>query len=136
MHVVRNTGIEGIVQYRRVNCACLACTTHEGECDQKKFADEWITVNLLKHDQDVEKLQISEWFKPIQGGIVSDVSGEFMEFGDEDECEINCDEVESDTDEESNDESDEIGNDEEQDNMMKNVDSDEIENNIEEQVLG
>ena len=32
--------------------------------------------------------------------------------------------------------SDEIGSDEEQDHVMKNVDSDEIENNIEEQVLG
>ena len=136
MHVVRNTGIEGIVQYQRVDCACLACTTHEGECDQKNFADKWITVNLLKHNQDIEKVQISEWFKPIQGGDVSDVSGEFMEFGDEDECEINCDKVESDKDEESNDESDEIGSDEEQDHVMKNVDSDEIENDIEEQVLG
>ena len=74
IHVVRNTGIEGIVQYQRVDCACLACTSHESECDQKNFVDEWITVNLLK---------------PIQGGVVSDVSGEFMEFGDEDECEIN-----------------------------------------------
>ena len=135
MHVVRNTGIEGILQYQRVDCACLACTTHEGECDHKNFADEWITVNLLKHNQDVEKVQISEWFKPIRGGDVSDVSGEFMEFGDEDECEINCDEVQSDKDKESNDESDEIGSDEDPDTMMKNVDSDEIENDIEEQVL-
>ena len=40
MHVVRNTGIEGIVQYQRVNCACLACTTHEGECDCDKIESD------------------------------------------------------------------------------------------------
>ena len=49
MHAVRNTGEEGIVQYRLVDCGCISCTTHHGECQEKNYADPWITVNLLPY---------------------------------------------------------------------------------------
>ena len=113
MHAVRNTGIEGVVQYRMVDCACTACTTHEGECEQKDFADDWITVNLLKHSKDVDKVKISEWFKPIHGSGAGAASRDLMEFGDEDDCEINCDEIDSDVDPDKKGDSDETSSDKE-----------------------
>ena len=125
MHAVRNTGIEGMVQYRMVDCACTACTTHEGKCEQKDFADDWITVNLLKCSKDVDKVKISKWFKPIHGSGVGAASGDLMEFGDEDNCEINCDEIESDVDPDESGDSDEASSDEEQEEPVRNEDSDE-----------
>ena len=109
MHAVRNTGEEGIMQYRLVDCGCISCTTHHGECQDKNYADPWITVNLLPHKKKniSQNLQISEWFKPLGSNVENDVSGELMEYGDEEECEINHDEIESDEDEDANDECDE-----------------------------
>ena len=68
-----------------MDCGCIACTTHCGECQEKNYADEWITVNLLPHKKKniLDELQISEWFKPVPRNVQSDVSGELMEFGDE-----------------------------------------------------
>ena len=51
-----------------------------------------------------ENLQISEWFKHLRSNVENDVSGELMEYGDEEECGINRDEIESDEDEDANDE--------------------------------
>ena len=124
MHAVRNTGIEGVVQYHMVDCACTACTTHEGECEQKDFADDWITVNLLKCSKDVDKVKISKWFKPIHGSGAGAASGDLMESGDEDNCEINCDEIESDVDPDESDDSDETSSDKEQEEPVRNEDSD------------
>ena len=76
MHAVRNTGIEGVVQYCMVDCAC-AC------------------------NKVVDKVKISKWFKPIHGSGVGAASGDLMEFGDKDECEINCDPDESDDSDET-----------------------------------
>ena len=51
MHAVRNNDEEGIVQYRLVDCGCISCTTHHGECQEKNYADPWITVNLLPQEE-------------------------------------------------------------------------------------
>ena len=125
MDAVRNTGIEGVMQYRMVDFACTACTTHEGECEQKDLADDWITVNLLKRNKDVDKVKISKCFKPIHGSGVGAASRDLMEFGDEDDSEINCDEIESDVDPDKSDDSDETSSDEEQEEPVRNEDSDE-----------
>ena len=108
MHVVRNTGVKGLVEYRYFDCACIACTTHSGDCQQKDFADNWTRFNLLPSQKEhIEDPKCSEWFKPVDSCLPSDVS-EFMEFEDEDDCdEIQCDEIESEG-EYNTDEHDEI----------------------------
>ena len=63
VHVVRNTGIKGLIEYQNFDCCCLSCTTHSGECTQKDYTDNWKTFWLLPVEQTEEKP--SDWFKPV-----------------------------------------------------------------------
>ena len=64
MYVVRNTGATGVVQYRMFDCLCYGCVTHNKECSQQEYADEWITACVkgkLKH----KAFNVETWFKGI-----------------------------------------------------------------------
>ena len=47
LHVICNTGIKGVVEYRNFDCGCLSCTTHTNECLQNEYADEWKKFSLV-----------------------------------------------------------------------------------------
>ena len=94
LHVVRNTGIRGFVQYRNFDCGCVACTLHTGECTQKEYADEWKSFCLLPGKNDDSKEQSSEWFKPLSIQNYNN-NNDLMEFEEEvDVISVNCDEIE------------------------------------------
>ena len=66
MHVVRNTGVSGVVQYRLFDCCCYGCTTHSENCSQESHADRWIT-NCMKGKTTVKlkEVNVDNWFRPI-----------------------------------------------------------------------
>ena len=111
IHVVRNTGVEGIVEYRFFYCACLACVTNTGQCTQKEYADPWEKFSLIPRKKiDLKKINTEEWFQPIYNEIYNPVD-QIQEFQDE-EVTIHCDEIEEDNEsdgEESNSQRDETG---------------------------
>ena len=65
MHVVRNTGVLGVVQYRLFDCCCYGCITHSGNCSQESHADSWITKCLKGALTKVNEVNVDNWFKPI-----------------------------------------------------------------------
>ena len=65
MHVVRNTGVLGVVQYRLFDCCCYGCITHLGNCSQESHADSWITKCLKGALTKVNEVNVDNWFKPI-----------------------------------------------------------------------
>ena len=66
MHVVRNTGVSGVVQYRLFDCCCYGCITHSENCSQESHADRWIT-NCMKGKTTVKlkEVNVDNWFRPI-----------------------------------------------------------------------
>ena len=105
VHVVRNTGIKGLIEYRNFDCCCLSCTTHSGECTQKDYADNWKTFWLLPVEQTDEKP--SDWFKPVCVQTRNE-NNDLMEFEEDIDLDmVNCDEIE----EENEDNRDEVDDD-------------------------
>ena len=109
--MVRNTGVEGVVEYRFFDCACLACVTNTGQCTQKEYADPWEKFSLIPRKKiDLKKINTEEWFQPIYNEIYNPVD-QIQEFQDE-EVTIHCDEIEEDNEsdgKESNSQRDETG---------------------------
>ena len=64
MHVVGNTGITAIVQYRMFDCSCYGCVMHNEECSQQEYADEWITACVKGKLKD-KAFNVDTWFKGI-----------------------------------------------------------------------
>ena len=105
VHVVRNTGVKGLIEYRNFDCGCLSCTTHSGECTQKDYADNWKTFWLLPVEQTQEKP--SDWFKPVSVQSRNE-NNDLMEFEEDIDVDmVNCDEIE----EENEDNRDEVDDD-------------------------
>ena len=99
LHVVRNTGVKGQVEYRYFDCACQSCTTHQSNCTQTQYADEWKQFQLLP-GKDVSQ-QPPDWFKPIDITENQNPDDEFMEIEDNmDNDAVQCDEIEEDVCEE------------------------------------
>ena len=99
LHVVRNTGVKGQVEYRYFDCACQSCTTHQSNCTQTEYADEWKQFQLLP-GKDVSQ-QPPNWFKPIDITVNQNPDDEFMEIEDNmDNDAVQCDEIEEDVCEE------------------------------------
>ena len=97
LHVVRNTGVTGQVEYRYFDCACQSCTTHQSNCTQTEYADEWKQFQLLP-GKDVSQ-QPPDWFKPIDITVNQNPDDEFMEIEDNmDNDTVQCDEIEEDVD--------------------------------------
>ena len=94
LHVVRNTGIRGLVEYRNFDCGCVGCTLHTGECTQKEYADDWKSFRLLPGKKYASKEHSSEWFKPLSIQNYNN-NNDLMEFEEEvDVMSVNCDEIE------------------------------------------
>ena len=105
VHVVCNTGVKGLIEYRNFDCGCLSCTTHSGECTQKDYADNWKTFWLLPVEQTQEKP--SDWFKPVSVQSRNE-NNNLMEFEEDIDVDmVNCDE----TEEENEDNCDEVDDD-------------------------
>ena len=97
LHVVRNTGVTGQVEYRYFDCACQSCTTHQSNCTQTEYADEWKQFQLLP-GKDVSQ-QPPDWFKPIDITVNQNPDDEFMEIEyNMDNDTVQCDEIEEDVD--------------------------------------
>ena len=64
MHVVRNTGVTGVVQYRMFDCSCYGCVMHNKECSQQEYADEWKTACVKGKLKD-KAFNVETWFKGI-----------------------------------------------------------------------
>ena len=64
MHVVHNTGVTGVVQYRMFDCSCYGCVTHNEECSQQEYADEWKTACVKGKLKD-KAFNVETWFKGI-----------------------------------------------------------------------
>ena len=95
LHVVRNTGIRGLVEYRNFDCGCVGCTLHTGECTQKEYADDWKSFCLLPGKNYASKEHSSEWFKPLSIQNYNSNNDDLMEFEEEvDVMSVNCDEIE------------------------------------------
>ena len=95
LHVVRNTGIRGLVEYRNFDCGCVGCTLHTGECTQKEYADDWKSFCLLPGKKYASKEHSSEWFKPLSIQNYNSNNDDLMEFEEEvDVMSVNCDEIE------------------------------------------
>ena len=75
LHGIRNTGIEGVLQYRHFDCCCFGCVTHSSACSQKEYADEWMLASVLfKHkNKFLKTLQLPNWFKPMCNGHVETI---------------------------------------------------------------
>ena len=84
MHAVRNTGVRGVVQYRFFDCCCYGCTTHNEECSQQDYADDWTTFCLTGKLKDHE-LQLDSWFKAIGERIQPNNVEEIEQFAESDE---------------------------------------------------
>ena len=51
IHMVQNTGVEGVVQHKFFDCCCFGCITHSASCSQGNYSDAWITASIKgKHD--------------------------------------------------------------------------------------
>ena len=83
MHAVCNTGVCGVVQYRFFNCCCYGCTTHNEECSQQDYADDWTTFCLTGKLKDRD-LQLDSWFKAIGERIQPNNVEEFEQFAESD----------------------------------------------------
>ena len=95
LHVICNTGVKGVVEYRNFDCGCVSCTTHTNECLQGKYADEWIKVSLVPRKEMDLSFNTCEWFKPVE---VEDRpnNGAFMQLEEEvDDDTVHCDELEN-----------------------------------------
>ena len=66
LHVIRNTGIKGVVEYRNFDCGCLSCTTHTNECLQNEYADEWKKFSLLPGKKMDLSFNTCDWFKAVE----------------------------------------------------------------------
>ena len=97
LHVVRNTGVEGVVEYRMFDCACLGCVTNTGECTQSEYADSWTKFYLMPGKQiNLNTINTEQWFKPIRNVVCNPVD-QIQEFENEElDGGINCDEIEED----------------------------------------
>ena len=40
-HIIRNTGIPGLIQTRDIGCLCLPCVSGKGSCQNEEFFEEW-----------------------------------------------------------------------------------------------
>ena len=83
-HAVCNTGVHGVVQYRFFDCCCYGCTTHNEECSQQDYADDWTTFCLTGKLKD-RNLQLDSWFKAIGERIQPNNVEEFEQFAESDE---------------------------------------------------
>ena len=84
MHAVHNTGVRGVVQYRFFDCCCYGCTTHNEECSQQDYANDWTTFCLTGKLKD-RNLQLDSWFKAIGERIKPNNVEEFEQFAESDE---------------------------------------------------
>ena len=51
IHMVQNTGVEGVVQHKFFDCCCFGCIMHSAPCSQGNYSDTWITASIKgKHD--------------------------------------------------------------------------------------
>ena len=41
IHVIRNTGIPGLIDTRNIACLCLPCVSGNGSCENPEFFEEW-----------------------------------------------------------------------------------------------
>ena len=64
MHVVRNTGVQGVVQWRFFDCCCYACVTHSGNCSQQDYADPW-TTDCIKGSADISQIKTDDWYRSM-----------------------------------------------------------------------
>ena len=67
LHAVRNTGVDGIVEYRRFDCCCFGCVTHSTPCSQQDYADEWSIASVVvsKYTQKFLSSFKHNYFPPI-----------------------------------------------------------------------
>ena len=49
VQVIRNTGKDGVVEYRQFDCCCFGCVTHSGACSQPEYGDQWSIASLTNH---------------------------------------------------------------------------------------
>ena len=49
VQVIRNTGKDGVVEYRLFDCCCFGCVTHSGPCSQPEYGDQWSIALLTNH---------------------------------------------------------------------------------------
>ena len=94
LHVVRNTGIKGVVEYRNFDCGCVSCTTHTNKCLQNEYADEWKKFSLLPGKKMDLSFNTCDWFKAVE---VEDRPNNdaFMQFEEEIDDTVHCDEIEN-----------------------------------------
>ena len=94
LHVVCNTGIKGVVEYRNFDCGCLSCTTHTNKCLQNEYADEWKKFSLVPGKKMDLSFNTCDWFKAVE---VQDRPNNdaFMQFEEEIDDTVHCDEIEN-----------------------------------------
>ena len=64
IHVVWNTGVQGVVQHKFFDCCCFSCVTHSAPCTQQKYSDAWITASI-KGKHDLKNINTEDWFKSV-----------------------------------------------------------------------
>ena len=83
-----------MVEYRYFDCGCSSCTTHTDKCSQNQYADQWKKFSVLPRKKVDLSSDNSDWFKPVQiKGMPS--NDEFMNFEEDLEDAVHCDEVEN-----------------------------------------
>ena len=84
MYVLCNTGVTGVVQYRMFDCSCYGCVTHNEECSQQEYADEWITACVKGKLKD-KAFNVETWFKGIGKRTEQNDVEEFEQFDESEE---------------------------------------------------
>ena len=83
-----------MVEYQYFDCGCSSCTTHTDKCSQNQYADQWKKFSVLPRKKIDLSSDNSDWFKPVQ---IKDMpsNDEFMNFEEDLEDAVHCDEVEN-----------------------------------------